>query len=430
MDLSKRIPELVYRLQFGDSQAATELSLVAESKPLILKMLKSRNPSVSRLAPIIASINKKTTSWLKGIAIHGGMSADGKLDTRGEKAINEYARNLVQKWMSNRKVAEEGIRKEVDGNIISKDELNRIIRSIPKEEIERIKKALSELKAEASNKNIAAYHYHEKEIKTSWLVNTTYGILTRNEVRAAMPSEKTENDIKKTIEKCIRTNTPVHIVGFWGGYKETESGRADNADKLSLDKVKETVEKLKAIGVKTTITILFADIHASNPLVGRYKTMGERKTFKYMDDIIALCEKNGFEITCLSRMWGAASAMYDRPESKKYNFRQHTSTDIEDGLAMAMAFMETDEAKQVVDAAVKYADVDVSTPQKAKRVATDYVAVRFYESMALNRTFPDSIFFAYSWPIEDLHPPRTLFWHSVGRLSNPPWYMEMKEDKK
>jgi hypothetical protein len=83
--------------------------------------------------------------------------------------------------------------------------------------------------------------------------------------------------------------------------------------------------------------------------------------------------------------------------------------------------------KPIVDAAIKHADPDKIKQRGPKDIAIDYIALRIYEAKALERSFPDSIFFAYGWPISQIVPKKTLFWHSIGRLSSPPWYIEMKE---
>lgn len=427
MNIIERTPELIFRLQFGDSFAAAQLNLIAQSKSLIIQMLKSRDPFISTVAPILTKLNKKTEESIKRIAIQGGVAPESSKKVKN--ALAQYTDILKERILKNKNPITNEIITKVKSSLPTKEEIRQIIQSLTQEEKERIKKALREIGVEESNLNIAAYHFHEKEIKTTWLVNAAYGILTRYDVRSAFPSPEVEEEIKKTIEKQIKENKPIHLIGFWGGYKETESKRADMADKLAMRKIKETVEKLNKAGIDVQVTILFGDYHAASPLVGRTGTWSEMKVFDYMEDISKLCDENNFELVPLSALYGVRLITIDRPEIEKYRpqMQKPTEKDIDEGVYIACEIVDKEEMKPIVDAAIKHADPDKIKQRDPKDIAIDYIALRIYEAKALERSFPDSIFFAYGWPISQIVPKKTLFWHSIGRLSSPPWYMEMKE---
>ena len=426
MNIIERTPELIFRLQFGDSFAAAQINLIAQSKSLIIQMLKSKDPFISTVAPILTKLNKKTEESIKRIAIQGGVAPG--TSKKVKNALTQYTDVLKGRILQNKKPVTNEIITETKSSLPTNEEIKQIIQSLTQEEKERIKKALREIGVEESNLNIAAYHFHEKEIKTGWLVNAAYGILTRYDVRSAFPSPEVEKEIKKTIEKQIKENKPIHLIGFWGGYKGTESKRADMADNLAMHKIKETVEKLNKAGIDVQVTILFGDYHAASPLTGRMSTWSEMKILDYMEDISKLCDENKFELVPLSVLYGAMGII-DRPEVEKYKSKMQkpTEEDIWEGVDIAYEIVDKEEMKPIVDAAIKHASPDKIKQRGPKDIAIDYIALRIYEAKALERSFPDSIFFAYGWPISQIVPKKTLFWHSIGRLSSPPWYMEMKE---
>ncbi|MEM4134148.1 MAG: hypothetical protein QXO35_01650 [Candidatus Micrarchaeia archaeon] len=423
--LSKRVPELIFRLQFGDSYAATQLSLIAESKPLILDMLRSKDPIINKLPPIIISINPKNRQWMKRIAIEGGMAADKPLEQKKEKALEQYVYEIIKKWKSNKKPIEESIKKDVEGNLLSKQELNEIIRTIPKEEIERIKKDLMELKVELSNKNIAAYYYHEREIRTSWLVNTTYGILTRNEVRASIPSEETEKEIKKIIESCIRENKTLHLIGFWGGYKESKDGNPDLADEKALDRIKSQVERLRSLGLKVDATLFLADLHAISPLMGRSLELKSSSTI-YLAKIKQMCNERDINYKSIAEsFYGFSVSNYasTKESGKEISYEYEFKEEV---IRRAKEFWKNadEETKATI---LKAAEKHTFTEMEKEEAALGYIGHRLFEKEWLE-TLEDSIIISYGSPrLAPLLPTNTLFWYSVGNLSNPPWYMEMSE---
>jgi len=423
--IAERVPELLFRLDFGDSLAALQLGMIAESKPLILNMLKSRNPILSGLASILGMTNKSTAAWLGRMAIKGGVAQDSQ---QGEKKLLskmvDYTKSLLSRGMKNQKLVVEEIRQRIDENSLSKDELKEVIRSIPKEELARIKKSIAEMDMEQSNRNIAAYYTHGKEITNSYLANVAYGILTRSGTRRAFPSEKGEKRIREIISKCINEDKPILLVGSWGGYKESASGMADKADNEALDKLKETVDKLVDKGIKAKILIRFMVGHSLDAglrRVGKYAESYTRdlrpaeqladfsdKARNYSFFIKLMAEKRGFEFrSTLSEHVPMAIEANEKEKELLAKFYETAS----------------DELKGLLkDAAEKHSEKRDDDPERPLRY---YIVLRSLEKDLLETKYRGAIFFSYGEPVTSYFlPENTIFWYSIGRLSNPPWYID------
>jgi len=437
------VPELLFRLKFEDSAAAAQIDLISQSKSLISDMLKNRNPTISALAPVIALINKNTAAWLGKLAIFGGVAQDrskdksrNNLQSRNKfqdkedeirKGIERNAQEIIEKVRRDRRGLTENLRKQVEDNLPSKEEMREIIRSLPKDEIEKCKEALREIEVETSNKNIIAYHFHENEIRTSWLVNTVYGILTGSKIRRAFPLPEDAVEIKKNIKKCIQEGKPIELVGFWGGYKESKSGRADKADKFAISRLKETVDKLKDIGVDSKVIFYFADIYAISKLVGRSTKLYIKMT-DYFDDIEKMTKENGFEIIHLSKsIYGLSADEINRIGEIPYEklFRE----EIIEQANRIWKNVDTKTREVVLDAAKKHTTEIGEGEKDLEDAALGYIGCKLFENEWLNEIHKDGIFFSYGNPLlVPFCPAKTIFWYSFGRLSNPPWYTEMKEE--
>ncbi|MEM2974631.1 MAG: hypothetical protein QW112_03355, partial [Candidatus Micrarchaeia archaeon] len=223
--IADRAPELFFRLQYGDSDAALQLDFLSKSQPLLQMMMEKGDEVTGSLGVLLALSEKKNTTWLKRIL--PGIRRQGKhftpllqsaikllgvrtLATDGgnpkkdkfiivathkgtvdnilnmDEAPMLYGIRVVERAAAgakNTKLESEGLRKEIENTKPSAEEIRETLRSIPAEERERRRRELKEMGLPYSNEDVAATFINGTEAKHTWQVNAAYGILTRKDVR-------------------------------------------------------------------------------------------------------------------------------------------------------------------------------------------------------------------------------------------------------
>ena len=91
------------------------------------------------------------------------------------------------------------------------------------------------------------------------LAQGAYGIITLRRYSRAEPTNK--EMAMNRMRECLLRGTPFHFIGLWGGAKTSKTGRADSADKNSLDFICSVREAIGKAGIKSDFSILFCDAH-------------------------------------------------------------------------------------------------------------------------------------------------------------------------
>lgn len=300
-------------------------------------------------------------------------------------------------------------------------------------EIEERRKQLKQLSFPYSNREVVLSFTEGSELRDKFLTELGYRVLTRKEVIREQPPAKQE--IKEIIFESFKKTTPVELATIWGGYKNTESGQADDADELALDLVKSTIDKLNEIAIDIKVSLYFADIHAISPYFGRNLEIAQ-KSKNYFQGITKMAEERGFDTTPISRsLYGFLFEDLEKALSGTEGrelFYTHDQEKEREIFKLGENFWQKADDKikaEITQAAEKYSVSEVKTEKDLKKLAILYAGSRIFEKGWLDEIHKNGIFFAYGRPIYELQPRKTIFWHSIkGGINQPPWFMDAKKD--
>lgn len=265
------------------------------------------------------------------------------------------------------------------------------------------------------------------------LVNNIYHTLTRREIRREYPPA--EKEIKEAISRSLENNVPIELVIVWGGFKNTEKGRADEADEMALNSIQETVDKIKELGVDAKFTIYFGDFHAFSPYYGRGASFIENSR-KYYDDMERLAKENGCgEFLRVSEsIYGLHPKDLEdellTPDIEPKLCYTHDAKTQKMFLDYGQSFWENASSeikKEIMQSAEKYASRELIEKEGLEKIALLYAGSRLYEEEWLENIHKDGIFSSYGRPIYKLQPKKTIFNYSIPKgmgqppKSEPPW---------
>lgn len=262
-----------------------------------------------------------------------------------------------------------------------------------------------------------------------------YAVLTRNEIRREYPPAQAE--IKKSLLECLEKKEPVELVIVWGGFKNTEKGRADQADELTLDSAKKTVDALEQLGVKVEPFIYFSNLHAISPYFGRDISF-VKKSENYAQDMKEMAEQRDFQFISLSSaIYGISQ--YELEKSLKgepgyKSFYIHDPKIKERFMFKGRSFWDkaSEQTKQeIMQAASKYCSEEAIQKEGLENLAILYAGSRLHEKEWLEEIHRNGVFMSYGRPNYEIQPENTIACHSVKRgISKQPWLIDAEKELK
>jgi hypothetical protein len=342
-----------------------------------------------------------------------------------------------------RKRAAEAVQRELGKMHPKTDELSAFSNLNP-DQRERIKRNLEEKGIQPSRDNIARYYVsmlrqHQAELDKAlemqnfqcgldieWKRQMVYAILTNSEIRRSFPN--CEKEIMETITHAVMKGE-LDLATFWGGFKENSTRRADEADRIAMDRIKDTMDQIRELGLRVRVAIIFADTAARCSLIGRSDS---RNSEQYFEDIRKLGEERGMKVKPLSIIYDPFKEVPGVSQDNLISryFASSALNDImsRDARKKAEEFYVNADRKTlnyVMDAIDKYTDLDKNDTNELCRVLTNYIWTRITEAMLFDRHSKDIVFFAYGHPVYDLYPKKTIFWYSIKKgVSAQPWYID------
>jgi hypothetical protein len=324
-----------------------------------------------------------------------------------------------------KKKAAEAVQRELGKMSPKTDELSAFSNLNP-DQRERIKRNLEEKGIQPNRDNITRYYISmlrqgqadldkawemqnlQCNLDREWKKQMIYSILTDPEMKRALP--KDQRGITDLIEKGV-TEGSMSIVCMWGGFKESESRHADDADEAALSRIKQSVDAVKEIGVQMDVLLVFSDNTARNSSLGRSK---DRGTDAYYEDITEIADRFGFETMKFSDMM---------PEFSMSNISNFI--ELSNKTNRVLKSIGKNVADRFMAAAMKHTDISPSEGKKIIRSFRNYMSYRISESFFLENHFSKSLFIAYGYPYERIWPTNTLFWYSIKKgVSTQPWFID------
>jgi len=324
-----------------------------------------------------------------------------------------------------KKKAAEAVQRELGKMNPKTDELSAFSNLNP-DQRERIKRNLEEKGIQPSRDNITRYYVSmlrqyqteldkawemqslQSDLDREWKKHMIYSILTDPEMKRAVPKDNKE--IMGLVEEGVRSGE-MSIVCMWGGFKESESRHADNADEMALSRIKQAVDSVREIGVQMDVLLVFSDNTAKNSSLGRSK---DRGTDAYYEDISGIADRFGFQTMKFSDM------MPEFSMSNISNFIELSSR-----TNRVLKSIGKNVADRFMAAAMKHTDISPSEGKKIIRSFRNYISYRISESFFLENHFSKSLFIAYGYPYERIWPTNTVFWYSIKKgVSTQPWFLD------
>jgi hypothetical protein len=247
-----------------------------------------------------------------------------------------------------------------------------------------------------------------------------YQLITPNSL-ARRPLPAYPDDVRKALERSIKSSGALKFMMIWGGFKETDdparAGAADERDEAALSRLGDVFHKLSMkAGRPADATLLFTNVHAI--INGRrfsdtqaYLSGEGTQSLRGIDDMARL---RGFKVIPLNQLylrsfWGGREGMYEaimgdgeRSGIEDFNRFVEFCRNPQDHPA-AERLLRSAAAHSV------FARADGGS--RAPEAAGTYYAWRRFEAKLLSARFDDTVFISFSDPrASEIQPNASVYW--------------------
>ncbi len=260
-------------------------------------------------------------------------------------------------------------------------------------------------------------------------VDQIYKVLTRRKVRKAWPLRAEQ--LKDHIRTSLEEDGKLTLTTTWLGVKTTRKGIADAADQAALLFLKKNiVDKLKDLGIRCEIKLLFADTNASY-LEGYTK----EKIDLYWRSLKPMVNFFGFILVPVNKdLWKNMFKLDGNEEMSVEEIAEKSGR-----LALFKKIAPLCERvvrdpyfEKMKEQAEKHSLLVKTGKFSAEQIAKRYLYFRAFALHLYKEKQPHEIYFSYALPEyqELFTPPPVVYFFSLYRgISDCPWFIDENNEK-